>query len=99
MVQLSHLYMTTGNAIDLTIQTFISQVMSLLFNMLSMFVIAFLPKSKRLLLLWLHYPSTVILEIKKIVFFPEKLYQRGTRLGNKRLSGDREKCYVRNYTP
>ena len=46
MIQLSHLYMTTGKAIALTIQTFVGKVMSLLFNMLSRLVIAFLPRSK-----------------------------------------------------
>ena len=51
MVQLSHPYMTTGKTIALTRQTFVSQVMSLLFNMLSGFVIAFLPRSKCLLIL------------------------------------------------
>ena len=53
MVQLSHPYMTTGEIIALTRQTFVSQVMSLLFNMLSRLVIAFLPRSKRLLISWL----------------------------------------------
>ena len=52
MVQLSHPYMTTGKTIALTIQTFVGKVRSLLFNMLSRFVIAFLPRSKRLLILW-----------------------------------------------
>ena len=66
MVQLSHPYMTTGNSIALTIWTFVSKVMSLLFNMLSRFVIAFLPRSKRLLISWLQLPSAVILEPKKI---------------------------------
>ena len=66
MVQLSHLYMTTGKTIALTIQTFVSQVMSLFFNMLSRFVIAFLPRRKCLLISWLQSPSTVILEPKKI---------------------------------
>ena len=66
MVQLSHTYMTTGKTIALTIQTFVGKVMSLLFNMLSMFVIAFLPRSKRLLISWLQSPSAVILEPKKI---------------------------------
>ena len=61
MVQLSHLYMTTGKAIVFTIWTFVGKVMSLLFNMLSRFVIAFLPWSKRLLILWLQSPSVVIL--------------------------------------
>ena len=50
IVQLSHPYMTTGKTIGLTRQTFVSKVMSLLFNMLSMFVIAFLPRSKCLLI-------------------------------------------------
>ena len=61
MVQLSHPYMTIGN-IALTRQTFVGQVMSLLFNMLSRLVIAFLPSSKRLLVSWLQSPSAVILE-------------------------------------
>ena len=64
--QLSHLYLTTGKTITLTIQTFVDKVMSLLFNMLSRFVLAFLPRSKRLLILWLQSPSAVILEPKKI---------------------------------
>ena len=54
MVQLSHPYMTTGETIALTIHTFVGKVMSLLFNMLSRFVIAFLPKSKHLLISWLQ---------------------------------------------
>ena len=57
IVQLSHSYMTTGKTIALTIQTFVSKVMSLLFNMLSRLVIAFFPRSKRLLILWLQSPS------------------------------------------
>ena len=66
MVQLSHPYMTTGKTIDLTVWTFVSKVMSLVFNMLSRLVIAFLPKSKPLLISWLPSLSTVILEPKKI---------------------------------
>ena len=66
MVRLSHPYMTTGKSIALTRWTFVGKVMSLLFNMLSRLVIVFLPKSKHLLILWLHSPSTVILESKKI---------------------------------
>ena len=66
IVQLSHLYMITGQTIALTRQTFVSKVMSLLFNMLTRFVIAFLPRSKRLLISWLQLPSAVILELKKI---------------------------------
>ena len=66
MVQPSHPYVTTEKIIALTIQTFVSQVISLLFNMLSRFVIIFLPSSKCLLILWLQSPSAVILEPKKI---------------------------------
>ena len=66
MVQLSHLYMTTGKAIALTRRTFVGKVMSLLFNMPSRFFIAFLPRSKCLLISWLQSPSAVILEPKKI---------------------------------
>ena len=66
MVQLSHPYMTTGKLIALTIWTSVGKVMSLLFNTLSRFVIAFLPRSKCLLILWLQSLSTVILELKKI---------------------------------
>ena len=66
MVQLSHLYMTTGKTIALTRQTFVGKVMSLLFNMLSWFVRTFLQGSKCLLISWLQSPSTVIVEPKKI---------------------------------
>ena len=66
MFQFSHPYMTTGKTIALTIQTFVSKVMSLLCNMLPRFVRAFLPRSKHLLISWLQSPSTVILEPKKI---------------------------------
>ena len=65
IVQLSHPYMTTGKTIALTIQTFVDKVMSLLLNMLSMLVITFFPKSKRLLISWLQSPSAVILETIK----------------------------------
>ena len=61
-VQLSHPYMTTGKTIALTRQTFVGKVMSLLFNMLSRFVIAFRSRSKCLLILWLQSPPAVILE-------------------------------------
>ena len=64
-VQLSHPYMTTGKTIALTRQTFVGKVMSLLFNVLSRMVIAFLPRSKRLLISWLQ-SSAVILEPQKI---------------------------------
>ena len=67
MVQLPHPYMTIGKTIALTIWTFVDKVMSLLFNMLSSFVIAFLPRSKCLLISWLQSLSTVILEPKKII--------------------------------
>ena len=66
IVQLSHPYMTTGKTVALTRRTFVEKVMSLLFNMLSRLVIAFLPRSKRLLISWLQSPSAVILEPKKI---------------------------------
>ena len=65
MVQLSQLYVTTGKTIALTIQTFVSRVMSLLFNTLSRFVIAFLPRSNGLLISRLQSPSEVILDPKK----------------------------------
>ena len=65
MVQLTHPYMTTGKTIPFTIWTFVSKVLSLLFNRLSRFVIAFLPRSKHLTS-WLQSLSTVILEPKKI---------------------------------
>ena len=66
MVQFLHPFMTTGKTIALTRQTFVAKVMSLLFNVLSRFVIAFLPRSKRLLISWLQSPFAVILEPKKI---------------------------------
>ena len=65
MVQLSHPYMTTGKTIALTLQTFVGKVMFLLFNMLSWLFIAFLPRSKHLLISWLQPPSAVILEPRK----------------------------------
>ena len=61
LIQLSHPYMTTGKTITLTRWTFVSKVISLLFIMLSSFVIAFLPRSKRLLISWLQPPSAVVL--------------------------------------
>ena len=65
-IQLSHPYMTTGKTIALTRQTFVGKIMCLLFNMLSRFVTAFLPRSKHLLISWLQSPSAVILEPQKI---------------------------------
>ena len=64
-VPLSHPYMTTGRTIALTRQTFVGKVISLLFNMLSRWVITFLPRSKSLLISWLQSPSAMILEPKK----------------------------------
>ena len=66
MVQLSHPYMTTGKTIALTRHTFVYKVMSLLFNILSRFVIVFLPRNNCLLISWLQSPFEVILEPKKI---------------------------------
>ena len=66
MVQLFHLYMATGKTIALTIWTFDGKMMSLLFNMVSRFVVVFLPRSKSLLISWLQSPSAVILEPSKI---------------------------------
>ena len=68
IVQLSHPYMTAGKTIALTRWAFVGKVMSLLFNMLSRLVIAFLPRSKRLLISWLLSPSAVILEPPKIKY-------------------------------
>ena len=65
IVQFSHLYMTNGKTIALTRWTFVGKVMSLLFNMLSRYVIAFLPKSKHLLISWLQSPSALILNPPK----------------------------------
>ena len=65
-VQFSHPHMTTGKTIDLTRQTFVGKVMSLLLNMLSRLVIFFLPRSKHLLISWLQSPSAMILEPKNI---------------------------------
>ena len=71
MVQLSHPYITTGKIIALARWTFVGKVMSLLFNMLSRFVIAFLPRSKCLLISWLQSPLAVILKPKRsLSLFP-----------------------------
>ena len=69
IVQLSHPYMTTGKTIPLTRWTFVGQVMSVLFSMLSRLVITFLPRSKHLLISWLQSPSGVILNPRKIGLF------------------------------
>ena len=73
IVQLSHLYMTTEKTIAWTRSTFVGKVMSLLFHILSRFVIAFLPRSKHILISWLQSTSTVILEPpppKNLSLFP-----------------------------
>ena len=70
MVQSSDPYMSNGKTITLNTQTFISKVMSLLFNVLSKFVIAFLPRSKRLLISWLQSPSTVITKNYEEILLP-----------------------------
>jgi len=66
MFQLPHWYTTTGKTMVLTVWIFVSKVMPLLFDMPSRFVIAFLPRSKHLLISWLQSPSAVILEPKKM---------------------------------
>ena len=82
MVRLSHPYMTIGKIIALTTWTFVGKVLSLLFNILSRLVIAFLPRSKYLLSSWLQLPSAVILEPKKIksvtvsIVFPSICHER-----------------------
>ena len=68
IVQLSHPYMTTEKTIALTMWTFVSKVMTLVFNMLSRLVIAFLPRMKYLLIPWLQSPSTVILGKTRALF-------------------------------
>ena len=73
MVQLSHPYMTTGKTVASIRRTFVDKVMSVLLNMLSKLVITFLPKSKCLLISWLHSPSAVILQPpppKSLSLFP-----------------------------
>ena len=70
IVQLSYTHLTTGKNIAFTRWTFFDKVMSLLFNMLSRLVIAFLPKSKHLLISWLHSPSAVNLEPHKSIYLP-----------------------------
>ena len=74
MVQLSHPYMTTGKTIALTRRTFVGKLISLLFNTLSKFVIAFFPRTKRLLISGLQSPSAVILERKKIKSVPASTF-------------------------
>ena len=68
MVQLSHPHMTIGKTIALTIWNIVDKILSLFFNLISTFIMAFLPRSKYLLISWLQSPFTVILEHKKIKF-------------------------------
>ena len=74
MVQLSHSYMTTGKTIALTRWTFVRKIKPLLLNMLSRFVIVFLPRSKHLLISWPWSPLAVILELKKIKFVTVSIF-------------------------
>ena len=92
IVQLSHLYITTGKIKTLTRRTFVDKVISLLFNMLSRLVLALLPRSKYLLISWMQSSSAVILEPKKIkpvnvsIFFPIYLqWSDGTRFHDLRF--------------
>ena len=94
MVQLSHPYMTTGKIIALTRQTFVGKVMSLLFNMLSRSVTAFLPRNNCLLISWLQSPSLVILEPKKIKSVTVSKCSTSRQLhhrGRHRAWGDKQK--------
>ena len=93
LVQLSHLYVTTGKTIALTIQTFVSKVMYLLFNTLSRFVIAFLPRSKGLLISWQQSPSAAILEPKEIKSVTVSIFpwSDGTRC--------HDLCFFLNFKP
>ena len=79
MAQLSHPYMSAGKTIALTIWNFVDKMMSLLFNMLFRFVIAFLSRSKHLTISWLQSPSTVILEWKIIKDMGSKDYKLGKK--------------------
>ena len=92
IVQFSHPYMTTGKTKALTRRTFVSKVMSLLFNMLSRLVITFLPRSKHLLVSWLQSPSAMILEPPKLNTFTELKQDLKWALGsmatNKASEGD-----------
>ena len=84
-VQFSHPYMTTGKTTALTRWTFVSKVMSLLFNMLSRLVITFLPRSKRLLISWLQSPSAVNLEPKKITHTNWNIIKKSHILTEKKI--------------
>ena len=78
MVHLLHPSMTTGKTIAFTRRLFIGKVMSLLFNMVSRFVIAFLPRSKHILISWLQAPSALISEPKKIKSFTVSIVSPST---------------------
>ena len=106
IVQLSHPYMTTGKTIALTRRTFVSKVISLLFNTLFRFVIAFLPRSKRLLISWLQSPSAVILEPKNVccchcfpIYLPGRNSKESTKallkLKSDRIQDKHSKFYTR----
>ena len=88
IVHLSHPYMTTGKTIALIIWTFVSNVMSLLFNILPRFVITLLPRSKCLLMSWLQSPSTVILKRRGKLGFPDGSVGKESAC-NSRGTGDR----------
>ena len=85
IVQLSHPYMTTGKTIALTRQTFVSKATSLLANMLSRLVIAFLSRSRRLLISWLLSPSAVILEPPKNLYHIQLIYIYTTRRTDRKI--------------
>ena len=92
IVQLSHSYVTTGKTIALTRRTFIGKVTSLLFNMLSRLVKAFLPSSKCLLTSWLQSPSAVTLEPPKINFyFQQMCYWKNKGFSHTVLKRERQK--------
>ena len=88
MVQLSHLYMATGKTIALTIWTFVSKVMSLFFNVLSRFVIAFLPGSKHLLISWLQSQSEGFPVAQTVKHLPCNVGDLGLIPGSGRSSGE-----------
>ena len=82
IVQLSHPYMTTGKTKALTRRTFVGKVMSLLFNILSRLAIAFLPRSKHLLISWLQSPPAGILECPAQVPINQTWYTEGSSTGH-----------------
>ena len=92
IVQLSHPYMTTGKTIAWARRTFVGKVMSLFFNMLSRLLIAFLPRSKCVLILWLQSPSAVILEPKKIKSLTVSIISHGFTWDQMSRNQNRAKC-------